>query len=61
MKHWKRAKHGVPPTTLLKHVKKGNFTMILYRIAKNLLWRRHDKDLVQLILLQTIEQEGETL
>ena len=35
--------------------------MILYRIAKNLLWRRHDKDLVQLILLQTIEQEGETL
>ena len=61
MKHWKRAKHRVPPTTLLKHVKQGNFAMILYRIAKNLLWRGHDKDLVQLILLQTIEQEGETL
>ena len=43
-----------------KHVKKGNFTRILYRTAKTLLWTGHDKDLVQLSAPQTMEQEGES-
>ena len=34
--------------------------MILYRIAKNLLWKVHSKDLVQLSLLDTMGQEEET-
>ena len=34
--------------------------MMLYGIAKNLLGRRHGKDLVQLSTLHTVGQEGET-
>ena len=47
MKHCKRGKHGntykngAPITILVKHVKRGNFPMILYRVAKNLMWRGH--------------------
>ena len=55
-----RAKHGVPIIRLVKHVERDNFSMILYRIAKNLLQRGHRKDLVQLTPLHTMGQEGET-
>ena len=48
MKHCKRAKHGVPTKRMMKHVERGNFPMILYRIAKNLLLKVHCKDLVKL-------------
>ena len=34
--------------------------MILYRIAKSLLRKGHGKDLVQLNLVNTMGQEGET-
>ena len=60
MKHSQRAKHGVPAIGLLKHVEKGHFIMTLFSIAKNLLWRVHSKDLVQLTPLDTMGQEGET-
>ena len=55
-----RAKNGVPIIRLVKHVERDNFSMILYRIAKNLLQRGHRKDLVQLTPLHTMRQEGET-
>ena len=55
-----RAKNGVPTIRLVKHVERGNFSMILYRIAKNLLQTGHRKDLVQLTPLHTMGQEGET-
>ena len=58
--HYQRAKHGEPTSRLVKHVDRGNFPMILYRIAKNLLRRGHGKDLVQLSSLHTIGQEGKT-
>ena len=38
---------GVPTIRLVK-LNGGNFPMILYRIANNLLWRGHGTDLVQL-------------
>ena len=34
-------KNGEPTIRLTKHVERGNIPMILYRIAKNLLWRGH--------------------
>ena len=55
-----RAKNGVPTIRLVKHFERGNFSMILYRIAKNLLQTGHRKDLVQLTPLHTMGQEGET-
>ena len=60
MKHCQRAKHEVPTIRLVKHVERGNFPMMLYGIANNLLGRRHDNDLVQLSTLHTVGQEGET-
>ena len=60
MKHWQRARRGVPTIRLVKHVERGNFGMILYRIAKKLLHRGHGKDLMQLAPLHTVGQEGET-
>ena len=39
MKHCQRTKHRVPTVRSVKHVERGNFPMILYRIAKNLLRR----------------------
>ena len=44
----------------MRHVGRGNFSMILHRTAKNLLRRGHGKDLVQLTPLHTMGQEGET-
>ena len=41
-------KKGAPTIRLVKHVERGNFSMILYRIAKILLQRGHSTDLVQL-------------
>ena len=41
-------------------LKEANFPMTLYRIAKNLLWRGHGKDLVKLTRLHTMGQERET-
>ena len=41
-------KNGAPTIRLVKYVERGNFPMILYRIAKNLLRRGHGTDLVQL-------------
>ena len=41
-------KKGAPTIRSVKHVEKGNFSMILYRIAKILLWRVYGTDLVQL-------------
>ena len=41
-------KKGALTIRLVKHNKRGNFWRILYRIAKNLLWRGHGPDLVQL-------------
>ena len=41
-------KNAVPTIRSVKHVERGNFPMILKRIVKNLLWRGHDTDLVQL-------------
>ena len=61
MKHCQRAKHGVPAIRLVKHVERGNFPMILYRIAKNLLRRGHGQDLVQLSPLHTMGQKGEPI
>ena len=60
MKHYQRAKHGEPTLRLVKHVDRGNLPLALYRIARNLLRRRHGKDLVQLSCLHTIGQEGKT-
>ena len=40
--------NGTPTIRLVKYVKRDNFAMILYRIAKNLSWREHGTDLVQL-------------
>ena len=39
-----RAKNGVPTIRLVKHVERSNFSMILYRIAKNLLQTGHRKE-----------------
>ena len=40
---------GVSTIRLVKHVERGNFPMILCRVAKNLLLRKgHSKDLMQL-------------
>ena len=36
-----------PTIRLVKHVQRGNFPMILYKILKNLLRRGHGIDLVQ--------------
>ena len=41
-------KNETPIIKLVKHVQKGNFRMILYRIAKNMLQRGHSTNLVQL-------------
>ena len=41
-------KNVVPTIRSVKHVERDNFPMILQRIVKNLLWRGHDTDLVQL-------------
>ena len=60
MNQYQRAKHGEPTLRLVKHVDRGNFPLILYRIAKNLLPRGHGKDLVQLSSLHNIGQEGKT-
>ena len=59
MKHCQRAKQGVATRILVKHVERGNFRMILHRIAKNLMRRGHRKDLVQLTPMHTMGQEGE--
>ena len=40
--------NGMPTIRSVKHVERGNFPMILYRIAKNLSRRGHGTDLVQL-------------
>ena len=45
-------KNGVPTIRLVKYVERDNFLMILHRIAKNLLWRGHVADLVQLTQLR---------
>ena len=58
MKHFQRAKHGVPTIRSVKHVERGKFTMILYRIAKTLLRRGHGKDLVQVSLLHAMGRKG---
>ena len=47
----------MPTIRLVKHVERGSFVVILYRIAKNLLRRGHGKNF-QLILLHTMGQEG---
>ena len=40
IKHSQRAKHRVPAIRLVKHVKRSNFSMILYRNVNNLLrWK----------------------
>ena len=39
-------KNVVPTIKLVKHVERGNFPMILYRVEKNLLWRGHSTDLM---------------
>ena len=44
-------KNGAPPIRLVKYVERGNFPVILYRIAKNLLQRGHGTDFVQLTQL----------
>ena len=59
MKHCQRAERGVPTKRVVKHAERGNFLMILFRNAKNLLRRLQGKDLVQLTPLHTMGQEGE--
>ena len=39
--------NGAPTIRLVKYVERRNFAMILYRTAKNLLWREDSTDLVQ--------------
>ena len=39
-------KNEAPTIKLVKHVERGNFPMILYRVAKNLLCRGHSTDLM---------------
>ena len=41
-------KKGAPAARLVKHNKRGNFSRTVYRIAKNLRWKGHGTDLVQL-------------
>ena len=41
-------KKGAPTITQVKYNNRENFLRILYRIAKNLLWRGHGTNLVQL-------------
>ena len=41
-------KNEVPTIRLVNYIERGNFLMILYRIAQNLLRRGHGTDLVQL-------------
>ena len=53
MKRYQRAKHVEPTIRLVKHVERGNFPVILQKIAKNLLRRGHGKDMVQLSPLPT--------
>ena len=45
-------KKGVLTIGLVKHSEKGNFLIVLYIIAKNLMWRGNGTDLVLLTLLQ---------
>ena len=45
---------------LVKHGERGNFPMILCKVAKNLLRGGRGKDLVQLTSLHTMDQEEET-
>ena len=54
-----KSKTWMSAIRLVKHIEIGNFPVILYRIAKNLMRRGHGKDLLQLNPLQTIGQKGE--
>ena len=49
-------KNETPIIKLVKHVQKGNFRMILYRIAKNMLQRGHSTNLVQLTHIHAHKQ-----
>ena len=48
-------KKGAPTIRLIKHNKRGSFSRILYRIAKNWLRRGHGTDLVQLTHLYLLK------
>ena len=48
-------KNGVPTMRLVKHVERGKFPMILYRIGNNFFQRGHGTDLVQLTHMCSIE------